>query len=70
MEYLLTGHLPLTYHVLVTHHDSFRQQRQLTLAMHTFMLHWTHKVSGDPGRGGVSAGVQSPQHLLAEAQEV
>lgn len=50
---LLTGHLPLAHHVLVTFHSRSRQQRRLTLAMYnTIMLGWARKVSGGPGTGG------------------
>ncbi|XP_030878265.1 DNA-directed RNA polymerase, mitochondrial isoform X3 [Leptonychotes weddellii] len=43
---LLTGHLPLAHHVLVTFHSRFRQQRRLTLAMYnTVMLGWARKGS-------------------------
>lgn len=58
---LLTGHLPLAHHVLVTQHSRARRQRRLTLAMYnTVMLGWARKVSGGPrgrrlrGRGGPS----------------
>ncbi|XP_045656232.1 LOW QUALITY PROTEIN: DNA-directed RNA polymerase, mitochondrial [Ursus americanus] len=43
---LLTGHLPLAHHVLVTYHGRSRQQQQLTLAMYnTVMLGWARKGS-------------------------
>ncbi|XP_045719475.1 DNA-directed RNA polymerase, mitochondrial isoform X5 [Mirounga angustirostris] len=43
---LLTGHLPLAHHVLVTFHSRSRQQRRLTLAMYnTVMLGWARKGS-------------------------
>ncbi|XP_077914860.1 DNA-directed RNA polymerase, mitochondrial isoform X4 [Halichoerus grypus] len=43
---LLTGHLPLAHHVLVTFHSRSRQQRRLTLAMYnTIMLGWARKGS-------------------------
>lgn len=46
---LLTGHLPLAHHVLVTYHSRPQQQLQLTLAMYnTVMLGWARKVSGIP----------------------
>ncbi|XP_032322091.1 DNA-directed RNA polymerase, mitochondrial isoform X2 [Camelus ferus] len=35
---LLTGHLPLAHHVLVTHHSRSRQQRLLTLAMYNMVM--------------------------------
>lgn len=54
---LLTGHLPLAHHVLVTYHGRSRQQQQLTLAMYnTVMLGWARKVSRGSGTwGGVGA---------------
>ncbi|XP_008592549.1 PREDICTED: DNA-directed RNA polymerase, mitochondrial [Galeopterus variegatus] len=43
---LLTGHLPLAHHVLVTHHSRPRKQRLLTLAMYnTVMLGWARQGS-------------------------
>ncbi|XP_059244398.1 DNA-directed RNA polymerase, mitochondrial isoform X1 [Mustela nigripes] len=43
---LLTGHLPLAHHVLVTHHSRARQRRWLTLAMYNaVMLGWARKGS-------------------------
>ncbi|KAK2507039.1 hypothetical protein MC885_017042 [Smutsia gigantea] len=43
---LLTGHLPLAHHVLVTYHSRPQQQLQLTLAMYnTVMLGWARKGS-------------------------
>ncbi|XP_029772334.1 DNA-directed RNA polymerase, mitochondrial isoform X2 [Suricata suricatta] len=43
---LLSGHLPLAHHVLVTCHGTWRQQRMLTLAMYnTVMLGWARKGS-------------------------
>lgn len=58
---LLSGHLPLAHHVLVTCHSKWRQRRVLTLAAYnTVMLGWARKVSGGPG-GGVSAGAPGPK---------
>ncbi|XP_049732012.1 DNA-directed RNA polymerase, mitochondrial isoform X1 [Elephas maximus indicus] len=43
---LLTDHVPLAHHVLVTQHGNFRRRRQLTLAMYnTVMLGWARKGS-------------------------
>ncbi|XP_039104024.1 DNA-directed RNA polymerase, mitochondrial isoform X2 [Hyaena hyaena] len=43
---LLSGHLPLAHHVLVTCHGRWRQRRTLTLAMYnTVMLGWAREGS-------------------------
>ncbi|XP_065731273.1 DNA-directed RNA polymerase, mitochondrial isoform X17 [Phocoena phocoena] len=43
---LLTGHLPLAHHVLVTHHSKSQQQRLLTLSMYNMvMLGWARQGS-------------------------
>ncbi|XP_075400141.1 DNA-directed RNA polymerase, mitochondrial [Tenrec ecaudatus] len=43
---LLTDHLPLAHHVLVTQHGNFRRRRSLTLSMYnTVMLGWARKGS-------------------------
>lgn len=56
---LLTGHLPLAHHVLVTHHSRARQRRWLTLAMYNaVMLGWARKVSGGP-RGTCLRGAEA-----------
>ncbi|XP_066889376.1 DNA-directed RNA polymerase, mitochondrial isoform X8 [Kogia breviceps] len=43
---LLTGHLPLAHHVLVTHHSKSQQRRLLTLSMYNMvMLGWARQGS-------------------------
>lgn len=49
---LVSGHLPLAHHVLVSHHSRPRMQKLLTLPMYnTVMLGWARKVRGSLPRG-------------------
>lgn len=62
---LLTGHLPLAHHVLVTHHSKSQQQRLLTLSMYNMvMLGWARQVS-DWAQGASAPGSEAEANLRA-----
>lgn len=62
---LLTGHLPLAHHVLVTHHSKSQQQRLLTLSMYNMvMLGWARQVS-DWAQGASAPGSEAEANLGA-----